>query len=132
MISETRTVFFEQSDLMKAVMAFPGHADFAPPRGKLVEVVANPSAIDRIVLKYITDAGAQERTRGYADFAEILIAYCGVVGIPLPRRGQKHVAPNDDSAALVVRMSDKAGDAFLSEMARIEEVTRRPGSLAAV
>lgn len=132
MISETRTIFFEQDDLMAAVLGYPGLAKFAPPRGHLVAVVCDPAAIDRVVLRFITDAGADERVRSYAQAVEIMVAYCGAVGIPLPRRGQKHIAPNGDGAALVVRLSERSGDAFLSDMERIEAVSRRPGFLAAV
>lgn len=132
MISETRTVYFEQPDLVAAVDSFSKRDGYAPTRGNLVEVIADPAAIDRVTLKYITDAGAEERILPYVRMRDILIEQCGRVGVPLPRRGQKHVAPAGPSMALVIRLSDKTGEGFLNDMERIDAIPRRPGYLAAV
>lgn len=133
MISETRTIFFEQSDLVAAAAGYSEAALVAPLEGgELIEVVADPATVDRVILRYITQLGASERIIGYAQVRDMLIEHCAACKVPLPRRAQKHVAPNGDSIALVVQLSDKTGVAFANDMRKMQMLTRAPGDLAAV
>jgi len=131
MPSETRTIYFDQADLQTAVAQYPERDRVAPPRGRLVEVIAEPGRIDIVALCYITEVGREEIYMSYAQFMDVLIRYCGSLNIPLPRRGQKHILANGDSIAMVVRLSQKSGDAFVEEMQKIEAIARREGMFAA-
>lgn len=130
MPSETRTIFFEQDELIDAANAYRDAAERPLSRGKLTEVRAEPAAFDRIVLRYITDAGNAEVALSYAQMTELLIRRCKELGIPLPRLGRKHIIPADDGMALVVRLSDKSGVAFEREMARLEGLARLGAPMA--
>ncbi len=133
MISETRTIYFEQDDLLEAVGAHRNPDGSTLSRGKLVDVRAELGVEDRIVLRYITDRGASEVMLSYEDMAEVLILRCKPLGIPMPRRGRKHIAPADGAIALIVQLSERFGEAFDDDMARMEAMTRRamPEALAA-
>lgn len=131
MPSETRTIYFDQAELQNAVAKYPERDRVAPTHGRLVEVVAEPGRIDIVSLHYITDVGREEIYMSYAQFLGVLIHSCGLLSIPLPRRGQKHIMANGDSIAIVVRISEKSGDAFVEEMQKIEAVARGSGLFAA-
>lgn len=131
MPSETRTIYFDQADLQNAVAQYPERDRVAPARGRLVEVVAEPGRIDIVSLRYISDFGREEIYLSYAQFLGVLIHACGLLSIPLPRRGQKHILANGDSIAMVVRISEKSGDEFVEEMQKIEAIAYRSGIFAA-
>lgn len=131
MPSETRTIYFDQDDLRDAVTGYPEQGRLSPSRGRLDEIAADPSRINIVTIRYITEAGREEMFLSYAAMLDVLIHYCRVQAIPLPRRGLKQLVPNGTSIALVVRISEKTGADLVEEMQKLESLASRHGGFVA-
>ncbi len=118
MAIETRTIFFDQDELIRAAHAFCLLQEKAVPRGRLTAVVAEPEAAGRVRLQF-DGAGRRpvEIVLSYAEMAAGLIAYCATVAIPLPRYSRKRLMPAGEGMALVIRLPEFAGPADVAEAA---------------
>lgn len=113
MAIETRTIVFGQAELARAAFAHCLRRGSAPERGRLKAVRAEPAARARVVVLFdVGEADDLAVVLTYTEMAAALIRHCGVVGIPLPRCGQKRLEPAGEGMALIVRLPEHPGAAM--------------------
>jgi len=116
MAIETRTIFFDQTELVQAAYAYCIRQGLALPHGRLTEVRAEPESVGQVRLHFGDDERSNRRlSLSYSQMAAGIILHCGVVGIPLPRYGRKRLTPAGEGMALIVRLPEHAGEAILAE-----------------
>lgn len=112
MAIETRTIFFDQDELMQAAYAYCIRQGVDMPRSRMKAVKAMPEAVDQVRLKFEGPGNSElEVQLKYSQMAAGLILHCGVVGIPLPRYSRKRLTPAGEGMALIIRLPEHAGEA---------------------
>ncbi|MGZ0188489.1 MAG: hypothetical protein ACKVH0_10880 [Alphaproteobacteria bacterium] len=114
MAIETRTIFFDQDELIQASFTHCLRRDLKLPPGRLVQVEASPEAIDRVRLVF--DGIGREKpdiVLNYSEMAAALITHCSSVGIPLPRYSRKRLTPAGEGMALIIRLPEFAGEVMV-------------------
>lgn len=121
MAIETRTIVFDEDELVQAAYAYCVRQDIDLPKGRLVAVTAGPEAEDRVRLGF-DGAGNRlsEVILTYNQMAAGLIMYCAAAGIPLPRYARKRLTPAGEGMALIIRLPEYAGDAIVADEASAE------------
>lgn len=118
MAIETRTIVFEEDELVQAAYAYCVRQDLAMPRGRLVHVTAGPEAEDEVRLSFTTSSNRlTDLVITYNQMAAGLIMHCAASGIPLPRYARKRLTPAGDGMALIIRLPEYAGEAIDAEPA---------------
>jgi hypothetical protein len=108
---ETRTIFFDQDELIQASFAHCLRQDMGLPSGRLVRIEASPEAIDSIPL--IIDSNDHEKpdiVLTFSEMAAALISHRSGAGIPLPRYSRKRLTPAGEGMALIIRLPEFAGE----------------------
>ena len=82
MATETRTIVFDESELMQSAYAYCIKKGVDVPRAKLKRVLAEPEATSVVRLMFETlDASQTEIALRYSQMASALIMHCGVIGV---------------------------------------------------
>lgn len=116
MAIETRTIIFNETELVQAAYNYCGRLEMTLPSGRLKSVRAGPEADDKVSLNFEGDAGRKSDVQiSYHQMAAALILHCNSAGIPLPRYARKRLAPAGEGMALIIRMPEYAGEAFLAD-----------------
>ncbi len=112
MAKETRTIYFDQAELVRAAQVFCQLHERAVPGGWLTAVLVEPETVGRVRLRFDADGRPPaEVALSYAEMAAGLIAYCAKVAIPLPRYGLKRLKPAGEGLALIIHLPGDAGEA---------------------
>lgn len=112
MATETRTIVFDQSELMQAAYAYCLRKGVELPRAQMQRVVAEPEHTGCVRLQFASeDLSEIEISLSYSQMAAAIILHCGVVGLPLPRFARKRLTPAGEGMALIVRLPEYAGEA---------------------
>lgn len=116
MAIETRTIVFNEIELVQAAYNYCVRVEMVLPHGRLNSVRAGTEAMDRVVLSFVGHGAAETEIQiTYHQMAAALILHCGVSGIPLPRYARKRLAPAGEGMAMIIRMPEYAGEAFLAD-----------------
>ena len=116
MAIETRTIIFNEIELVQAAYNYCVRVEMALPQGRLNSVRASAESVDRVLLSFTGGGMAPSEVRlSYHQMAAALILHCGATGIPLPRYARKRLAPAGEGMALIIRMPEYAGEAFLAD-----------------
>jgi hypothetical protein len=112
MATETRTIIFDEAELMQAAYGYCLRKGVDLPRAKLKRVLAEPEATCVVRLMFeAQDASQTEIALSYSQMAAALIMHCGVIGVPLPRFSRKRLTPAGEGMALIIRLPEYAGEA---------------------
>lgn len=112
MATETRTNVGDEAELMQAAYAYWLRKAVDLPRAKLKRVLAEPEATGVVRLVFeAQDASQTEIALSYSQMAAAFIMHCGVIGVPLPRFSRKRLTPAGEGMALIIRLSEYAGEA---------------------
>jgi len=116
MAIETRTIVFNEIELVQAAYNYCVRVEMPLPNGRLNSVRASAESIDRVLLRFAGDGAKETEIQlSYHQMAAALILHCGTTGIPLPRYARKRLAPAGEGMALIIRMPEYAGEAFLAD-----------------
>jgi hypothetical protein len=112
MATKTRTLIFDEAELMQAAYAYCLRKDVDLPRAKLKRVLAEPETTGVVKLMFeAQDAPQTEIALSYSQMAAALIMHCGVIGVPLPRFSRKRLTLAGEGTALIIRLPEYAGEA---------------------
>ena len=112
MATETRTIIFDEAELMQAAYAYCLRKGVVLPRAKLKRVLAGPESTGVVRLIFeAQDASQTEIALSYSQMAASLIMHCGVIGVPLPRFSRKRLTPAGEGMAMIIRLPEYAGEA---------------------
>ncbi len=111
---ETRTIIFDQEELVSAAYAYCSRQETKPPPGRLISVVPGTANMDNVRLRFTGDGdGFRELDLTYIEMAAALILHCRTSGVPLPRYGRKRLTPAGEGMALMIRMPEFGGSAIV-------------------
>ncbi len=107
MVTETRTIVFDEAELMQAAYAYCFRKGLDLPRAKLQRVLAEPEATGGIRLMFeAQDASQTEIVLSFSQMAAALIMHCGVISVLLPRFSRKRLPLACEGMALIIRLSN--------------------------
>lgn|SRR5690606_28559077 len=102
---ETRTLLFDKDELSEAVRDHLVRKGLASVEDRLNTLDVEPDTKGTVVAGLVDGNGASRKLElSYGDVTKALIQYCRAHQIPLPRYGDKQLAPAGDGMALMVRM----------------------------